>query len=336
MAQTETARYAKLSVKYKGKNLNSTINSQTTSFTYTDVASGSSDSIDISIRNCDKKWITSWLPKKKDKIVPNIILKNWTKNGTSKTFKCGTFAIDDLSFSGRPLTGKISAVSQPAGDGFSVTNKTKTWKSVTIKEIAKKIASSANITLVYEAGSIKIEEIEQSSQPNSTFLYNLCETYGLAMKVYNNKLVIYDEEKYEKKRAVTTIDETNMESWSYNDTITGTYTGAKLSYTDSDSDETITVTVGTSGRMYECSAQAYSKHDAKLKATAAVNKANKEATTMSVTIPANPKIIASCNVRITGLGKLNGKYFVDAVKHTLGSGYKMSLTMHKVKTRISA
>jgi hypothetical protein len=56
---------------------------------------------------------------------------------------------------------------------------------------------------------------------------------------------------------------------------------------------------------------------------------------MSITMRSNRKIIATSCVQINGLGKLNGKYFVEEVTHTLDDvGYKMKLTLRKVEQRI--
>lgn len=333
-SNTTKARLAKLKVSYKGNKLDSEISSQATSFSYTDNASGESDSISINLINASKNWMDKWLPSKGDKITPSVMLNNWFKENSVYTIKCGSFVIDDLAFSGRPLVFVLSAVSMPTDADFKTTKKTKTYKNITIKEIASTIAKAAGITLHYDGPTIKITEIEQSETPNSTFLASLCEDYGLAMKIYNNKLVIFDEATYEAKDAVATIDEADMINWSYNSTIEGSYTGAKVSYTIPDTEKTVTKTVGKKGRMYEASIQVSSEYDAELKAQAIVNKANKSITTMTVKIMADPRIIATSTVKITGLGKLNGKYYVDKVQHSLGSGYTMSLSLHLIQTRI--
>lgn len=328
------ARTASIKIKYKGSKLDNEISAQASNFSYTDNASGESDAIGITIMNANKNWMDKWLPTKGDSITPSIVLSNWTKNGVINSINCGKFIIDDLSFSGRPLIFSLAGVSMPANEDFKTTKKTKTYENVTIKEIASKIAKAAGIALHYDAPTIKISEIEQSETPDSSFLYSLCDEYGLAMKVYNGKLVIFDEANYEAKNTVATIDEKDMLSWSYNSTIDGSYTGATVSYTVPDTEQTVKKTVGSAGRMYEASIQVSSEYDAELKAKAIVNKANKRITTAEVKIMANPKIIATSTVEITGLGKLNGKYYVDQVKHNLGTGYTMSLSLHLIQKRI--
>ena len=68
------------------------------------------------------------------------------------------------------------------------------------------------------------------------------------------------------------------------------------------------------------------------------NNANKGTTTMKVTIKADPRIIATSTVQIQGLGKLNGKYFVENVAWTVGGGgaCKQTLTLRKFDSRFSS
>ncbi len=310
------------------------IASQASSFSYTDVASGESDSVSISLNDIGKEWMGNLMPKRGATFSTKLNLTSWDKEGESKAFTCGTFVMDDLSYSGRPLQCVLGGVSVPAMNDFKSLERTKTWEKTTIKEIASEIAKRAGVSLYYSGSTISIAELEQNKQSDSAFLYSLCEKYGLAMKVYNNKIVIFDIVVYEKKSAVDTIKEADMLSWSYNSTIDGTYTGVELEYTNPDSDKTISVTMGSSGRMYKMNTQASSKNDAELQAAAKVNAANRDIETMTVSIKANINLVASQCVKISGLGSIDGKYYIDKIKHSVGKGYTMQLTMHKVQTAI--
>ena len=59
-------RKTSLGITYKGSNLKGTIDKYIKSFSYTDVASGESDSISVSLHNIDKKWINEYMPEKGD------------------------------------------------------------------------------------------------------------------------------------------------------------------------------------------------------------------------------------------------------------------------------
>ncbi len=325
-------RKASVIITYNGKNVTTKLSEFLESFSYTDVASGESDSISIKLSNIDKKWLGAWFPAKGDKLTVSTKLVNWSKKGEKK-FKCGEFTLDEFSFSGRPLVADLGALSLPINESFKTTERNKTYKKVTIEEIAKEIAKRANVKLVYDAARIDIETIEQS-QNDCDFLYDLCEKYGLGMKVYSLKIIIFDESKYEKKRSVTTINETDMNSWSYDTSTNKTYTAAKISYTNPKTKKDVSITVGEGKRVLKISEKADSKADAEKIAKAKINNANKKMTTMRITIQANPKIVATSNVTIKGLGKLNGKYAVDKVVHSIGSGYTMTLTLRLIQNRI--
>lgn len=325
----------KVSSKDANPKLGSKIAAQATAFSYTDVASGQSDSVSIKMHDIGMEWIGSLMPKKGASLGAKLKLINWNKAEKEEKFNCGTFVLDDISFSGRPLTCVLGGVSVPADDSFKTEKRTKTWQDTTIKEIASEIAKRAGVSLHYDAGTVKIAEQEQSKQTDSAFLYSLCEKYGLAMKAYNKKIVIFDIVKYEKKDAVLTLKESDLlPGWTYNTTIDGTYTGVTLNYTDPDSDETISVTIGTGGRMYELDSQASSRYDAELQASAKANAANREIEKMTVKIRANINIVASHCIKIEGLGNADGKYYIDKIVHSVGNGYTMQLTMHKVQAPI--
>lgn len=316
--------------------LGAKIAGQATAFSYTDVASGQSDSVSISMQDIGKEWMGRFMPKRGASLGAKIILTNWGSSERIEPFDCGTFVLDDISFSGRPLSCVLGGVSVPAMDDFKSLPVTNTWEKTTVQDIASQIAEKAGVVLHYDADTIQIAEIEQSKQTDSAFLYSLCDKYGLAMKVYNHKIVIFDIVRYEEKGAVLTIKETDTISWSFNTTVDGTYTGVNLNYTDPDAENTIKVTMGSHGRMYAINTQASSRYDAELQAAAKVNEANRGIQTMEITIRANTKIVASHCVMISGFGEFDGKYYVDKIKHSLGKGYIMKLSIHKVQTAIKA
>lgn len=335
----EKARKTTVVISYRGKNVTKKLASFLESFKYSDVASGESDSIDITLNNRDLRFMNQYMPKKGDKITASICKYNWNRNGSTKSVKCGTFVLDDLSFHEPPLTCSIGAVSAPVKGEFKSTKRTKVYKDIFVKQIAKQIANRAGIALVYDAPEIKIHKIEQSKTADSEFLSSICEDYGLGLKVYNGKIVIFDEEKYERRGPSKIIKRKSgtVISWDWNTTMQGTYTGAKVSYTDPDDQKRHHVTIGKSGRMLHVDVTAFSKKEAMIKAKAKLAAENKKRTTMSVTLTGDTVIYSATTIRIEGFGKLSGKYYVDKIEHQVSasSGYNQMLTIHKVGKRIS-
>lgn len=335
----ENSRKTRISVVYNGKAVTQKLAAFLENFIYTDVASGESDSIDITLDNRDLRFMNQYMPKKGDKIKASICRYNWKKNGFTNSVRCGTFVLDDLSFQEPPLTCSIGAVSAPVKGEFKSAKRTKVYKDISIREIAKKIAGRAGISLVYDAPEIKIHKIEQSKAADSEFLSSICEEYGLGLKVYNGKIVIFDEEKYERRSPSNTINRKSgtVISWSWNTTLQGTYTGAKVSYTDPDDQKRHHVIIGKAGRMLHVDVTAFSKKEAVIKAKAKLAAENKKRTTMTVTLTGDMIIYSATTIRVKGFGKLSGKYYVDKNEHQVSAsgGYNQMLTVHKVGTRIS-
>lgn len=336
----ENARKSRVAIGYSVPRIRKSIKECLEDFSYTDVASGATDDISITLNNRDCRFMDSQMPKKGDKITPVIYLHNWTRSGVTKSIKCGRMVLDDLSFSGAPSTCTIGAVSMPAKGEFKNTKRTKTYKNATIKEIARKIANRAGIALHYSAPHISIKEIEQSKTSDSEFLLSICADYGLGIKIYNGKIVIFNEETYEKKKTVATVErlKKNVVSWDWNTTLQRTYTGAKVTYTDSGTNKKNHIKIGKAGRMLSVEVSAFSKWDAQLKAKAKLAEENKKRTIMTLTILPDPKIIATSTIQLRGFRKLSGKYYVDKVSHKLNrsGGYVMTLEIHKVYNRISS
>ena len=177
---------------------------QTTEITYTDPASGEADSLDISIHDRDRQWTVAWLPLEGDTLEAAIKLSNWEREDDNRALPCGFFILDNFDFAGWPITGTISAVSVPADGAFRETERTKTWEKVTVQEIGKEIASRAGIALAWdvEGTPFTIQSIEQSSQTDCDFYMQVCESYGYAMKVYAQKIVVFDREGIQEKRTL--------------------------------------------------------------------------------------------------------------------------------------
>ena len=330
----EKGRRAAVALTFNGKGASKDIAPYLEEFTFTDVATGGSDEVSMTLNNTDMRFLKAWKPLKGMKISAGIITKNWNRADDKKIMRCGKFVTDDLTGAYPPSTFTIKAVSAPVRSEFKDRERTKTYKGATIKSIAAKIAKRAGVKLHYEAGKIKIKEVEQSKEADSSFLSSLCEEYGLGLKIYNNKIVIYDEEKYENKPPVATIERKGgkVTDWEWNTTLQRTYTCAKVTYTDSDSNKKNKAKVGKKGRTLTASVTAYSKKDAKLKAEALLRSANKTRTTMIISTDAIPGLYATAVIKLSGFGKASGNYFVDTVTHTLSgeSGYEMQLELHKL------
>lgn len=326
-------RQAEVDLYYNGAAVKTVMDEYITGISYTDPASGAADSLDISIHDRDRQWITAWMPISGDTLSAKISLSGDDAGGIP--LDCGFFVLDKFEFGGWPVTGTISAVSTPADGGFMATVRTQNWEGVTIKEIGTEIAARAGLKLAWDVSGADfiIKSVEQSEQTDSDFFSSLCETYGLEVKVYRQKIVVYDREAYKGKAPVRTIGTESLISWSWSKDMAGTYTGGEYTYTDISTEADIAVSIGTGKRILKQSGKADSRADAERKIRAAVNKANHGSTKLSASIIGDAQLVSAQCVTVVGIGRLSGKYYIDSITHNIsGSGYTMDLEMSLVES----
>lgn len=330
-------RKATVSLLYNGTNATAQVAADLNAFSYTDVASGTSDSISVTLNDRSRKWIGPWFPVKGDRLQPTIQTQNWDMDGQQQRFSCGTFHVDDFSFAGGPpIRLNLEGLAIPTDSSFKTTERTITYEDATLQEIGQEIADRAGIALFYEASTINIAKVEQSNQTDCDFYSSLVTLYGLALKIYNDKLVVFSEATYEGKAVKATLTEADFEpGWTWNTKLVGTYTGIKYQYTNSEKNQTFTVEAGGGDRILTSNVAADNLTEATIIALAALNEANKGTTTMSITLKAMMGLIATDCIEIRGLGKLSGKYYVEQITHSIGSGYKMSLELRRVEQRFT-
>lgn len=341
-------REASILLKYEKTDISARIESDVESFRYTDAASKQSDSMSIAINAKDEKWKNSWMPEKGVKLYPAIVVKDWEIGSIGSGFRdysaeCGAFVLDDVGFSGAPDTLTLSGVAKPNDSSFSERDRQFTWKNTSIKKITETIAGRYGLEPKFEGDDYDIEAKEQDAT-DSAFLQELCEDYGLTIKVYNSKLWVYDREKYKEKAAAWTVFEKKQlmdpnalciepGSFQWSTKLSGTYTGGVYTYTNKQTGVNINVSVGTEERQLKLSGKVGSEAEAKIKLVAAIKKANHEATQISFTIPGYPAGASAQCFNLVGYGKMSGKYFVDQIDHVFSAsgGYKTQVKASKVE-----
>ena len=337
------ARRSYASLTFNGANVTERIKNYITDVSYTDVCCGASDSISIKMYNADDKWLNAWYPTKGDVVKGGFLFVNWNQMDEKIMMNFGTLILDSIRATGGPSTMTIGAMAVPQDRSFKTRQRTKTWKSVSLQQIATEIAGRYGLSVQYNAKSHLVEELEQTDKTDSDFLYSTVKEYGLKMKVYNKKIVIFDMGRLEAKapvRMITREDWIN-DGWDYDDELEGTYTGAIIGYKSDSGKDEIKVTVGNAdedspkSRVLYVNTKCDSHAEAMEKGAAAVNEANEAMTKLKGTIWADPSIASGVTVTVEGLGKASGKYLIDKVTTDLGaSATKQTIEMHKCYKRL--
>lgn len=319
-----------VSLIYNGTEAYSELAPYLEQITYTDSVD-ESDMISLELSDRDLKWRNAWIPQKGDILIPALTLEDWNYEGEKMTIQCGSFIVDDFGFSSPPAIGNINGVSSPVNTGFKETENTKTWEAATVQLIAGEIAGKYGLNLVYEAQEIAVAKIEQDKRTDSDFLKTLCEKYGLGLKVFYNRLVIWDYREYLGRTPITEIKPEMCSKWSYRSFMQGTYTGARVSYKNPKTKKMVDVLVGTEERLYKTNQKADSEADARLIGEAAIRNANRRESTMQLTMPPQLLLMATLTVRLNGFGRMDGAYFIEKVTHQIGrKAYVMQVLLSRI------
>ncbi len=338
-------RYVECQVLYDGQERG--LSRKLEALDYTDNASGKSDEIALTFHGKDRDWLmTDFIPEKGHDLDVTLWYHNWNRDGDLLRYHCGNFTLDDITYSGAPGRCLIRGVSIPASTLFQEDRQSRTWKQVTLKQIALEMMEKYGMRdLFYWGAEPVLETVEQDSQADSTFLYELCEREGMFLKVYKKALVIFDKAVYEPRGITGRFTERDFDGdWEWNSTLNGTYTGAVISYTSPEpkkggkkgaAGQTTEVTVGGGPRLLHINEKADSEGEAQRIARARVNRENEKAVTLSFTAMSRPDIVATCNIELYGLGRCSGKYFVNQVKHRVsGGGCSMHVSGYRIFDRI--
>lgn len=333
------ARSSTVKVYYQGVDITDYITKDLLSFEYVDNASGESDSVSLSLKDEKHTWLKDWFPAKGDKIFPTIITKNWNGPGDTNVLPCGSFIIDEPEYSGRPSTFTLNGISSPINKDFKDTPKSKTWRNINLKAMAGDIAGRAGLKLQFLSSNNSLYKAkEQSETTDSSFISSLCEDEGLSMKITDEKLIIFDEEEFEKKNSIKTYKEKNGNVLSYNFKTqlsdTG-YTGIKVKYYDNKKEKLIeyihkTNVENTEEKLYTVNKRVENKAQAIRVAEKTARKLNKKETIATLTVAGNLELLGGVNIELEEFGAFSGKYSIKKATHNIGEGYTTSLELLKV------
>ena len=336
------SRKCTMILKYNDKKATEIITSDMESFSWTDNASGSADTLTLTLNNRNLKWFKKgWFPASTDVIKASIKVVHWRNQEDNRKVFCGSFCVDDFGGSGFSNSVNISAISIPIRTGFNVTQRNKTYKKTSVKTILLEIAKRASIVLNFLSGDHKIEEISQGGKTDMEFAFSLCNDYDISLKVYNGKLIAYDQTRYEKRKKKFTLDIKDLgESGAYDlkRSVTKMYDGVKLQYQDKDGKKKTYsyVIPGKKGsRILFISTEADSHADAEKKAKAKLAATLREVTTGTFKVMGDPKDVACDVFELTGFHQFNGRYFIDKVVHEKTDGYSTTISCHRCVTNIS-
>lgn len=340
------AREIKLEVFYEGKDISDYIHKDLINFSQSD-SLNEFDTIELSLENRDRIWMNGWKPLKGEKIEAKAYLYNWENEGTV-SIKIGTFYIDNISYSGPPDVVNIKAISVDITKDIMDSKKNRVWERVTIKRIAQDIAKVCNLDLIFESDFNRVyTRLEMKMESYFNFLKRITKEAGINVKLYNDRLILFEEEMYEKKKSVMTLSREDLKSYSFEEDDTDTYAGCKISFWDPYLEKKIEMTFmakkrsgykrGTQRILFineeKCPpGETDSQKRAYLSkiAAKALKEKNKNSIKGNISMMGKEKLLSvGDTLNINEFGQFNGKYIISEITTDFLS-YDLNIQIRKV------
>ncbi|MBP2655895.1 MAG: hypothetical protein H6Q73_3464 [Firmicutes bacterium] len=330
------ARQAWLEVKYEGTDITEDLKPYLKNWSFTDNLSGQADDLQITLADKNQLWQDAWFPDEGAKITATIYRKNWHDDDQTDSLPLGSMEIDSIDVNYPPSEVTIQALSVPQSSALKGENKNRAWEKTKLSVVANDIATNVGVSLYYDVDDDpEYDRIEQTEQTDLSFIRKLCDDAGLALKVSDSQLVIFDEYNYEQADSVLTINRLTFPIKKYKGraTLNDTYKACRISYHSPKGRKNYDYTFTPSNppntsRVLVLREQFDSLAEAERKAKKALREKNSQAWQFSLTIMANLNLSASNVVTLKNFGKFDGNWLITKVTHSQSaSGYETSLEL---------
>lgn len=335
---------------YNGNDCTKDFSQYLRSLSYTEYEDEQSDELNIVLNNNDGYFSDLWYPEKGDKLTCSI-------NFDGMTFDCGTFTIDENSFS-FDLSGdniEIKAIATSPNKPVR-TRKYKNYSGKTLKEIAEDKGKDNGFTVIGSEGEdLLCGTVIQKNETDIAFLRRISKKYGYTFNLKDNYLTFIKAEELENSEPLFSLSKTDFRNIRLSDSLTKVYGKAEVKYFDKTT-KTLKTYVAQGKETNSDTLKIYEKcsslEEAKIKANAAIKNGAREIKgSVDISLPYNKKafakivseftktiepvnpftgFVAGANFEITGIGRFEGKYHIKSSTRTIDSS-GLNLTGEVVK-----
>lgn len=333
-AESMNVPVPKVVVKYENKDITANIAPSLIEVSYTDFMEGESDSVELVLEDVERRWQNAWYPQHGDQVNVQIGYED------GPLLPCGEFEIDEVELDGPPDVVRIKALA--AGVKRSVrTRNGRAYEGTTLADIAATIARRNKMQLTGKIEQIKISRVTQVYETDLTFLKRVSEEFGYSFSVRGSKLCFFKRSELKEAKPTLVISRTDVSSYRFRDKVHGVVASATVSYHDPHSKRTRRRKVNDvkaktnqhSADELKINVRAENDQHARLKADAALDRANEDQTGASLTMFGNVMLMAGVNVQLSGFGRMDGKYTITQSRHRFSrsSGYSTEVELKRVR-----
>ena len=353
---TELSRRAWVEVKYtpagstEEKDISEDISKFFLSMTFTDNLSEAADDVTIELEDRAQIWQADWYPEGEGNMLDITIhtYNRITLQDGETVFFAGRFEIDEIEANGFPSTVSIKAVSVISDSTLRGTRKNKTWEKISVWKCAADICEQNGVELLWECeANPNLDHVEQADESDLEFLLRICKDNGMSLKITPEKVIIFDEMKFESQEPVITVYKPGVTAELNENTMPlrwlldyrlraktrDTYWKCQVKYQKGKKKETIEGEFAApgkeKGRILFIREQVENKAEAERLAKKKLREANKEEMTGYFSTIGNHNFAAGQVIEMKNFGHFDGKYLVTKVSHEITEEYTTKVDIRR-------
>lgn len=331
------ARNIKVKVLYNAKDISEDLAKYLKAVTYNDVMSGCADDVSLTLEDMTELWEGDWLPEKGATLTISLISQNWAADDEGeKQLDLGIFEIDEIEMTGVPHEVKIKAVSVPDNNTLRGVERNRSWEKTKLSVILRDVAVGAEMEPYYGVDDDpELDRAEQTEESDLAFLLRLCKDAGLALKITDGKIVVFDEAEYEQQEPIATIQRegSNIKSYQIRSKTRDIYKACRVKYANLKKginiEYTFTPDASKTGKVLQVNEQVESIAAAEKLAKKKLREKNCEETTIGLTLMGSFDLLAGNTVTLKGFHAVDGKYIITKGSHSIGGGYGLSVDLRR-------
>lgn len=324
-----------LGLKMNGKAVGGDISRYLKTLSYREALDGEADTLEVTLHDIDGLFMSSWFPPRGATIEATI-------QNEYERMPLGRFYVDEIENSFPPSECKIKATSIPPQSNVKAAEKWRSWESVNLSKVASDIATGAGLSLYFETSYDPVlDRAEQSDESDLQFLHRLCKDNGLALKLNDQQLIIFDIEEYEKNSTVTEYfkGSARIKRFSARATLNEIYSDCQVNYDDGNTTlpfvglsvgAAISAAFGSSSKTLKINRRVKSIGEAQRLAKKKLAEKNREETKINLTVVGDFLLRAGATIELIEFDIYNGKYLIQKATHSLGTnGYETAIEVTK-------
>jgi len=199
-------RQTRVEIQMAGADVTASLEPFLTKFSHSDSIAKKSDTIALSLFDQDWRHLRQWVIDKGTEIRAAIIQED---EAGAQRLECGRFQVDNLDFAigtdGSHL--EIKANSVPVKGTAKGSKKYRAWEGADPKTISEQVAGDSALEVKWEVEQNpgRLARTDQDGESDLEFLQRLCDENGHCMKVADGKVIVFDEEEYERREPFTEL-----------------------------------------------------------------------------------------------------------------------------------